>query len=342
MTTVSARPDNLAAYCSRLEEVDRNLQTTANDLLRALETYKTRCREFGADHTELASSLSVHAALMEQLDWWVGRVGEAFRQADRAPGPVPPGVVLSTEEAVEAARERIEPQTEELVPEGGLDARDLAILIADLAGIADPTPISDGISGLISLTKGDWTGAGLSVAAMVPYIGDLSKFAKWAAKFRKSFEALKHLDDAALFNMLKPFGINEIKDLPKLGNPQTLSKVEKALSTLNGLHRDAQKAYENTRWLKRAKEDFKLPTEGPVVFVPPKNWDPKRPKKAMAENGQIGYQDRYGNIWPFDPKKGEWDVQRPKGKRGASSPLVERLSKDGRHVNVGTDGRITH
>ncbi|MGH8884605.1 MAG: polymorphic toxin type 17 domain-containing protein [Egibacteraceae bacterium] len=310
-------------------------------MLQSLETYKARCRDFGADYTALAHDLSVHAVLMEQLDWRVGRVAEAFRQADRAQGPVAPGVVLSTEEAVAAARERIEPQTEELVPEGGLDGGDLAILIADLAGIADPTPISDGVSGLLSLFKGDWTGVGLSIAAMVPYAGDLSKFAKWAAKFRKSFEGLKHLDDAALFNMLKPFGINEIKDLPKLGNPQTLSRVQNALSTLNRVHSDAQKAYENGGWLQKAK-DLKLPTEGPVAFVPPKNWDPNRPLKARAQNGRMGFVDRYGNVWPFDRSKREWDVQRPKDKPNASSPLVERLSKDGRHVNVGTDGRITH
>ncbi|MGH3922563.1 MAG: hypothetical protein ACRDTT_06795, partial [Pseudonocardiaceae bacterium] len=100
MTTVSARPDNLAAYHSRLEPVDRNLRSAANSLLRTLQTYRTRCPEFSADHTELAHTLGKHASSMEELNGWVKRVEEAFRQADRAPGPTPVGVVLSTDESV--------------------------------------------------------------------------------------------------------------------------------------------------------------------------------------------------------------------------------------------------
>ncbi|MGH8884603.1 MAG: hypothetical protein ACRDYX_05415 [Egibacteraceae bacterium] len=73
----------------------------------ALEAYATRSREFGADHTALAQDLGVYAKGMVERDVWVGRIGEAFRQADRATGPVPPGVVLTTDEAVNAARERI-------------------------------------------------------------------------------------------------------------------------------------------------------------------------------------------------------------------------------------------
>lgn len=103
MTTVSARPDNLAAYRSTLEVVDRDLRSTAGSLLQTLQAYRARCPEFGADHTELARTLREHATAMEQLDGWVGRVGEAFRRADRAPGPVPVGVVLTTEDSVKVA-----------------------------------------------------------------------------------------------------------------------------------------------------------------------------------------------------------------------------------------------
>ncbi|MGH8884626.1 MAG: hypothetical protein ACRDYX_05530 [Egibacteraceae bacterium] len=82
--------------------MDHDLQSTANNLRRSLEAYRTRCREFGADHTELAYTLGAHAKGMEGPDGWVGRVGEAFRRADRAPGPVLPGVVLPTEEGLKA------------------------------------------------------------------------------------------------------------------------------------------------------------------------------------------------------------------------------------------------
>jgi len=103
MATVSARPDNLAAYRSKLEVMDWDLRSTASSLLRTLQAYRIRCREFGADHTELAHALSKHATAMEELDGWVGRVGEAFRQADRAPGLVLVGIALTTEESLKVA-----------------------------------------------------------------------------------------------------------------------------------------------------------------------------------------------------------------------------------------------
>ena len=98
MNTVSARPDNLAAYRSRLEGVDRDLRSTAGSLLETLQTYRTRCPQYGADHTELAHALGNHATAMGDLDGWVGRVGDAFRHADHTPGPV--GVVRTTDESV--------------------------------------------------------------------------------------------------------------------------------------------------------------------------------------------------------------------------------------------------
>lgn len=99
MTTVSARPDNLSAYRSKLEGADRELRSAAGGLLHTLQEYRARSPEFGADHTELALALGKHATVMEQLDGWVGRIGEAFRQADRAPGSAPVGVMLTTDES---------------------------------------------------------------------------------------------------------------------------------------------------------------------------------------------------------------------------------------------------
>ncbi|OBQ40074.1 MAG: hypothetical protein AN484_22750 [Aphanizomenon flos-aquae WA102] len=40
-------------------------------------------------------------------------------------------------------------------------AFELAQTAADIAGIVDPTPISDGISAVMSLAKGDYVGAGI-------------------------------------------------------------------------------------------------------------------------------------------------------------------------------------
>lgn len=58
--------------------------------------------------------------------------------------------------------------------QGGLDA----------IGIFDPSPISDGISGIISLGRGDYLGASASGIAMFPYLGDLiGKGGKYGLKY---------------------------------------------------------------------------------------------------------------------------------------------------------------
>jgi RHS repeat-associated protein len=50
----------------------------------------------------------------------------------------------------------------------------------DVAGMADPTPISDGANAVISVARGNYTDAGLSALAIVPYVGDLAKGGKYA------------------------------------------------------------------------------------------------------------------------------------------------------------------
>lgn len=60
---------------------------------------------------------------------------------------------------------------------------DLTQMGLDIAGILDPTPISDGTNGVISLFRGDLLGAGISVVGFIPYLGDLAKLGKvkkWA------------------------------------------------------------------------------------------------------------------------------------------------------------------
>ena len=315
MSTVSARPDNLAAYRSKLEGVDRDLRSTAGNLLQSLQTYRTRSPQYGADHTELAYSLGEHATAMEDLDSWVGRVGDAFRQADRAPGPVPVGVVLTTEESVKVA----EPEFEELEPEGGMDAKAIAGLIADIAGIFDPTPISDGVSAGISLSDGDWAGAGLSVASMFPYVGDaVAKPVKFVRKILDKFPALKRLaESGALLDLLKHIDWK---------NP---ARLNRALGTLAGLQRKAELAYKNTDWRKKAKR-LRLPTEGGVPFVPPKNWDVNFPKRESV-GGRDGYVDAFGNIWV---RNGDgWFIQPRKG--------FESLTKDGSSkLTITRDGKL--
>lgn len=56
---------------------------------------------------------------------------------------------------------------------------DMGQLVLDIIGIFEPTPFADATNALISIWRGDWTGAAASGAgAVLPYAGDLAKAAK--------------------------------------------------------------------------------------------------------------------------------------------------------------------
>lgn len=57
-------------------------------------------------------------------------------------------------------------------------ALDITQIGLDIVGIFEPTPFADGANTLISLGRGDWLGAGLSLLGVVPYLGDLGKLGK--------------------------------------------------------------------------------------------------------------------------------------------------------------------
>lgn len=216
--------------------------------------------------------------------------------------------------------------SEELAPEGGLSARALAGLVADLAGILDPTPISDGISGVIDLSEGDLLGTGLSLASMIPYLGDAAaKPVKILKAVTEAFPALKRLG-----------GADDVLNAVKHVDLRAPDRVDDALGTLNRLHHKAERAYRYPRWLDRARQ-LNLPTHGPVPFVPPKNWNPSVPQTDVL-NGRKGYVDAFGNVWSKGPGRGgdpwEWDVQVVSG--------MARPTKDGAHLNASRRGRITH
>lgn len=212
----------------------------------------------------------------------------------------------------------------------GLSTADKIGLTADITGILDPTPISDGISGIISLGQGDFVGAGLSVVSMAPYFGDaVGKPAKIMSKVLKEFPELSRL-------------VKSVDDVPVLIN--TLSKlksplkISETLRTLNNIQKDAAIAYQNSGFLTKAK-NLGLPTEGPITFVPPKRWDVNRP--AKTQDGK-GFLDAYGNEWRKGPSRTngeptEWDVV-PRNKSGG----IANLSRDGSHVNVSLTGVVTH
>jgi len=55
---------------------------------------------------------------------------------------------------------------------------DLLQIALDLVGIVEPTPFADLTNTAISVARGDWLGAGLSLAGVFPYIGDMAKLGK--------------------------------------------------------------------------------------------------------------------------------------------------------------------
>jgi hypothetical protein len=72
-----------------------------------------------------------------------------------------------------------------------MSALEYTTLTADIVGIFDPTPISDGVGTVLSLAQGDFLGAGLSLLGMVPYVGDLGKIGKIAKVAPRTARALE-------------------------------------------------------------------------------------------------------------------------------------------------------
>lgn len=89
---------------------------------------------------------------------------------------------------------------------------DLGQMALDVVGLVDPTPISDGANGVISLFRGDFLGAGLSAVSMIPYVGDaakLGKLGKWAETVSKAADLAKV--DSAFAAAAKP-ALEKLKD----------------------------------------------------------------------------------------------------------------------------------
>jgi filamentous hemagglutinin len=82
-----------------------------------------------------------------------------------------------------------------------------------------------------------------------------------------------------------------------------------------------------------------LPVDGKIRYVPPKSWTPSQPLPRGPKNG---YVDKFGNEWV--PGRGvgkdikEWDVQLGRN----ATDGMRAMSKDGKHVNVSIEGKVTH
>jgi hypothetical protein len=82
---------------------------------------------------------------------------------------------------------------------------DIAQLGLDLFGIFDPTPISDGVNAFISLCRGDFFGAAVSVVSMIP-AGDVAKI----LKLERYLGSLQALVRAAKKDAVLRLGLREL------------------------------------------------------------------------------------------------------------------------------------
>ncbi|MDQ3684471.1 MAG: hypothetical protein M3430_02555 [Acidobacteriota bacterium] len=102
---------------------------------------------------------------------------------------------------------------------------ELAQSALDIAGIVDPTPISDVLGAALSLYRGDLIGAGLSLISVVPYAGDaLGKTAK-GARAAKRVNGLRKRIVAAIAE------IENLKSVAKKAPPEVVEKGRKAGKT---------------------------------------------------------------------------------------------------------------
>jgi hypothetical protein len=83
----------------------------------------------------------------------------------------------------------------------------------------------------------------------------------------------------------------------------------------------------------------RLPTEGDFQFRPRRDWNPSN--RISWDKEKRGFVDRSKNVWRKGPSRTpgqpfEWDVQLAPGSSW------KEFSRDGKHLNVTLDGRLSH
>lgn len=132
---------------------------------------------------------------------------------------------------------------------------DIVQFALDLAGIVDPTPISDGASGLISLARGDFLGAAISGLSMIPYVGDLAKAGKIPKYVRSITEAIslagKNIDFA---RTLRPALVKLGGALDSLPLDQVPSSVRQQIMRMSD---EVNTFLRGTRWIDELENPIK-------------------------------------------------------------------------------------
>ena len=193
---------------------------------------------------------------------------------------------------------------------------DLIEIALDISGLFDPTPFSDGASGILLLTRGEYWSAGISLVSVIPFIGDaakIGKFGKYAQKVAKAIELAK---TAAGNKVLMPLLMrlkNLLKGLPLGKLPRALREpLEKIMKMLDELSE---------------KVGDELPTKQLSCFTagtPVAASDGLRPIETI----RVGHW-----VWAFDVVAGEWRLCR------ASYPY--KMEYDGMLVLITIAGETT-
>ncbi len=183
-------------------------------------------------------------------------------------------------------------------------ALDMVQIGLSVAGIFDPTPISDGIDGIISLFRGDFLGAGISVVSMVPYIGDaakLGKLGKFAESIAKAVDLAKL--DPVFAKQIGP-ALDKIRDTLKSVPLDSLPKpAREALESMKGKLDEFATAGTKTVTSKVGKNDvtwkldaegYPVRAEGDLREVFPNATRSSAETKAQGKAGDRGQADDVG------------------------------------------------
>jgi hypothetical protein len=153
-------------------------------------------------------------------------------------------------------------------------------LVLDIAGIFDPTPISDGASTLVSLWRGEFVDALLGGASMVPYLGDAAaKPFKIARKYGP--EAMKVIDG---LDTLRKAKTAEMMDALRKIEPAAVHRARERAAEAVKKAQAKKRAGCNTEACKKVRRS-NMPKNGGT-------WDP--PNARETGNGKWTFTDGKG------------------------------------------------